>query len=42
MIERGGPSQAIGEALRAQTRQMFSLVAPGPGRHADAGQRCQP
>jgi transposase len=23
MIERGGPSQAIGEALRAQTRQMF-------------------
>jgi transposase len=23
MIERGGPSQAIGEALRAQARQMF-------------------
>ena len=23
MIERGGPSQAIGEAWRAQTRQMF-------------------
>ena len=45
MMERGGPSQAIGEALRAQARQMFHgwhWVRDGPLSHASCASYRRP